>query len=79
MGGSEVDIVGVIFGAGVAVVAGAAFGAGVVVVVDVWQAAAAAARTMRSRFMTLSFGNAGLYASRTPAIVAPLPLGEDGR
>src|SRR4051794_1263243 len=28
----------------------------VVVIVDVWQAAAAPARTMRSRFMTLSFG-----------------------
>src|SRR4051795_13639281 len=44
-------------GATVSEVAAAAAGAEVVVViVDVWQAAAAPARTMRSRFMTLSFG-----------------------
>src|SRR4051795_1587066 len=43
-------------GATVSDVAAAAGVDVVVVIVDVWQAAAAPARTMRSRFMTLSFG-----------------------
>src|SRR4051812_21634070 len=43
-------------GAAVSEVAAAAGAEVVVVIVDVWQAAAAPARTMRSRFMTLSFG-----------------------
>src|SRR3954447_24915992 len=43
-------------GATVSEVAAAAGAEVVVVIVDVWQAAAAPARTMRSRFMTLSFG-----------------------
>src|SRR3954467_3292845 len=43
-------------GAAVIEIAAAAGAEVVVVIVDVWQAAAAPARTMRSRFMTLSFG-----------------------
>src|SRR5207302_5367396 len=43
-------------GATVSAAAAACGAAVVVVIVDVWQAAAAPARTMRSRFMTLSFG-----------------------
>src|SRR3954463_15789240 len=46
----------------------------VVVIVDVWQAATAPARTMRSRFMTLSFGTRDCMRAERSAIVAPLPL-----